>query len=423
MGASTYNMRSTHMIHIMSRLSGVAFLVLFPGYFAYHTLLSLDVIDRFAGGLFGPVSVVIVITYTVHLALRRRKHAIRVVRTAALLGAFIAYVLVWASVHAIIEGSSTASAAAMQSIETVILWVALVVVGAHLPLRSRWFRQALHWAFFGICVFVLSTAIVHGSVFLFSTPLFVTSEGVSSYQGMSRSVFVTVLILLSMATTPARRAILTALGAMVLFLLGARSEFAAFVAVMPVAWFLWSTRRPVHILFAFTFATGATLLILGLGDTLGTSRQAQLLDLDAATSWQARQAYQIRTLESILQQPLFGDFNGHVSSDGSVGKYSHNVLSAWASYGFVGFTLYVALVVLTLLLPLLSPSGMRDLHTHSRALLLLGGATTLLLVVAKSVFWVVPALSWGLLISYERCLRLHCVKCGGVMRPNDYRSF
>jgi hypothetical protein len=110
-----------------------------------------------------------------------------------------------------------------------------------------------------------------------------------------------------------------------------------------------------------------------------------------------------RAWEQIVASPIFGLYGGHWLF-GS-GDYAHNALSAWVSLGLVGFILYVGLCVVG---TVASVQGLIALPFSGTAQMatLLNVSSLLLIILAKPVFWEMPAFAWGLAAAAAVELRL-----------------
>ncbi|QHC50212.1 hypothetical protein EKK97_12285 [Billgrantia tianxiuensis] len=136
-------------------------------------------------------------------------------------------------------------------------------------------------------------------------------------------------------------------------------------------------------------------LVVSQFEALAGSRQLQILDLSGTSSWLARQNLGQRAVEQILENPLLGRFGGHISSAEVTGGYAHSMLSAWVNYGLLGFVLYLGLTVSAFF-----GAAYRMLVVGDRAAgwvfaFSINFVCLLLIVLAKPVFWPLPALGWG----------------------------
>ena len=99
-----------------------------------------------------------------------------------------------------------------------------------------------------------------------------------------------------------------------------------------------------------------------------------------------------------------GKFGGHVLTEdtgkfekGHAGRYAHNALSAWVSYGVAGFLLYLALTLYGCLATARHVILKRVDEPLWTFAFMLNLVCLLLIIVSKPVFWPLPALGWGVL--------------------------
>jgi len=376
-------------------VSAVGFALLFPGFLVYHTLLSLRLIPPFIGGGFGPTAASLAVLYVILLPKITPMLTREVGWYLLWVVALLVYVTLWTVAHFFIGSASRT--AAVQSIETAILWFVLFFVGCLLPFESQKLSRLFFlcfWLMVGyLAFFVIST----GDLMFYARQQ--AAEGsetaVATYQGFARSALVINIFLLAVRKSIRERVAILTLGIFSLFVLGARSELYAFISAALVllgVWALKSTKYKI-IFVLLIFASG--LVGGSMLDKLAPSRQLQVLDLDSSSSWMARKELKSRAMTNIYSNPVFGSFGAHVSDDGSTGEYAHNFLSAWANYGVIGLFLYVGITAWALL-----GAGAKVLFYRSEnpvwtMALAMSFISLLLMAVSKSVFWPVPALAWG----------------------------
>ena len=110
-----------------------------------------------------------------------------------------------------------------------------------------------------------------------------------------------------------------------------------------------------------------------------------------------------QAMETIKESPVLGDFAGQVRRHDSTGAYAHNALSAWRQFGVVGFVLYLSLSFISLALSIRLVRQRQNQEADlPRIAATLSLFTLILMLGAKSVFWVFPALAWGLTVACYR---------------------
>ena len=134
------------------------------------------------------------------------------------------------------------------------------------------------------------------------------------------------------------------------------------------------------------------------------SRIFEVLDISSSKSWAGRLSLQRKALDQIAQNPLMGRFGGHVLREdtgnyakGHTGRYAHNALSAWVTYGLAGFLLYLFLTLFGFFVPAREVILKRQDTPLWTLAFMLNFVCLLLVIVSKPVYWPLPALGWGVL--------------------------
>ncbi|MCE8031651.1 MAG: hypothetical protein LPK20_02035 [Halomonas sp.] len=382
---------------LTARASAIGFFVLFPGFILYHTLVAMGMIPALLGGLFGVVSVMMFVVYCALLP-SQLYSLLSTTRGYALLAfALFAYVLLWAVANYVLLGGGVMRAALIQTIETLVLWLVLFVMGYRVPLASPRLIRAFWIAFVLIAAYLLFHVATTGQWMFFARRMIEAEggENVSTYQGYARSALVLLVFLIAVSERAVVRAALIVLGAFVMFVLGARSELYAFLALSTLLLTLWAGMSVKYMLTLLAVVAALIALVVSQFEALAGSRQLQILDLSGTSSWLARQNLGQRAVEQILENPLLGRFGGHISSAEVTGGYAHSMLSAWVNYGLLGFVLYLGLTVSAFF-----GAAYRMLVVGDRAAgwvfaFSINFVCLLLIVLAKPVFWPLPALGWG----------------------------
>ncbi|WP_108444324.1 hypothetical protein [Halomonas denitrificans] len=380
---------------LAARLSGAGLLVLYPGYLFYHTLVALGLIPAFLGGMFGLMTVLLAALYLPLLPYLQRDLLSLVPGYALGVIGLLGFVLVWSGAGYLVEGGTAMRVAAIQSVETVVLWLVLFLLAYRLPLEARWLVGGM-WLAFAITVIYLAVfAATTGQVMFVARGLGESTEEVSTYQGYARSALVMLVFLIAVSRSALARAAVIGLGSFVMFLLGARSELYGFLLLAMGLLMLWSGMSARYLLILLAVLGLGVATVVSQFEAIAESRQFQVLDLAGDSSWQARQQLERAAVEQLLAHPLIGEFAGHVSASGGSGGYAHNVLSAWVNYGLPGFVLYLGLTLTALAGATYRMVLCRDLSACWVFAFALNAVCLLLMLIAKPVFWPLPALGWG----------------------------
>ncbi|QTP58977.1 hypothetical protein HNO53_09835 [Billgrantia antri] len=384
---------------LTTRASAIGFFVLFPGFILYHTLVAMGMMPAVLGGLFGVVSVLMFIVYCALLPSQLFVLSSATRGYALVTLSFFVYVLLWSAVNYGLTGGSVMQAALVQTVETLVLWLVLFLLGYRVPLDSPRLTRAFWIAFVLIAGYLALHVATTGQWMFFARRMIEVEaevgDSVSTYQGYARSALVLLVFLIAVSERAVVRAALIVVGAFVMFVLGARSELYAFLALSALLLMLWAGMSVKYMLTLLAVVGVLMALVVSQFEALSGSRQLQIFDLSGTSSWLARQNLGQRAVEQILSSPVLGRFGGHIASAEVTGGYAHSMLSAWVNYGLLGFTLYVGLT-----LSAFAAAAYRLLFLGDRGAgwvfaFSLNFVCLLLMVLAKPVFWPLPALGWG----------------------------
>ena len=482
----------TDYLHISDRgpnipqaVAIISFFLLFPGYLFYHHLVATGLIPPFAAGLFGYVSLGALMAFTLLLPwntgwlkkITRNRYLLWVL-------VFLLYTSIWTLAHYLFSNGDYITKAGLQSLETIIFWSCLFLIGLLLPLQAGALRWSFFISFIAIFCFLLYFSVSTGATMFNAQRLYGNTADVSTYQGYARSVLVTLLLLVAVFNSFRARAFFILGGVFVLYLLISRSDFYAFLALSAVFCIVSGIRQPRYFLLLLLVSLEVVILatpdvaprIKVFVEALSTddaaqapaaddpasrnagapapapdrlsasggdaqapvpgkappanrplqppdpvragtrppsaettelprlSRQFEVLDFSSSKSWAGRLALQRKALDQIAENPLMGQFGGHVLREdtgkyakGHTGRYAHNALSAWVTYGLAGFLVYVFLTLAGFLVPARQVVLKRQDTPLWTFAFMLNFVCLLLIIVSKPVYWPLPALGWGVL--------------------------
>lgn len=379
----------------VERIAAVGFFLFFPGFLMYHVLIAATPLGPFIGGLFGYSSVLFAILLPIFsLPVIKNYISIRPIYLG-LFFLFIFYVLLWTGIHWLFAGNDGMAAVSMQSIRTVVIWIAMFYVGMLLPRMSFCFNAIFSFLFF----FMLAALVLYVTVAgegMFYAKQFFNGDDIASYQVFARSALAIIIVVLVGRQTLAARSVIIAGGLVILFILGARSELVGFLLLSIALMALFTLKDPRFFLYCIIGLLGFTMSLL-IFEVEIQSRQAELMDLASSSSWQARMHLQDIAIQQIAQSPIIGAFGGHFLESGRLSAYSHNVLSAWVNYGAMGFLLYIMLTFIPTIVSVYYIVN-RSYSDDWLLCFCFNFVSLVLIMGAKSVFWPLPALGWGLYI-------------------------
>lgn len=383
--------------------AAIGFLVLFPGFAAYHFAIITGWMPAFAGGLFGSASLVVAAVSLIHFAGRlQRPYGYPVLEIAFVV--FCAYLAVWTAVaSALIAGRSYAEPALLESFATLSIWLAVFFIGTRFSVSTPaggmilWAAAVTIIALFALAMYSKNSFI--GPFIMFGEDSDTAAEGASTYQGIGRSVLVTAIVISSIQTRFWKQMLVSAGTVVCLLALGSRAHLFVSILVMVSLLVLLGFRRRNR-------GTGILLMIVATpvvylaADLFFETRAAEIFDLSASTSWQSRLAVQDRAVQVITQSPFFGSFGYH---DAESGGYAHNILSAWTEFGALAFGAYAGLMLYALWVSLkrvvfasrCSPMWLMAFQFNLTAVVLAIASEPIF----ASVF---PALGWGCTVNALR---------------------
>ena len=239
----------------------ISFFLLFPGYLFYHHLVATGLIPPFAAGLFGYVSLGTLMAFTALLPWNTGwlKNIVRN-RYVLWVLVFLLYTSVWTLAHYLFLSGDYITKAGLQSLETIIFWSCLFLVGLILPLQAG----ALRWSFFigfvAIFCFLLYFSISTGETMYNAQRLYGNTTDVSTYQGYARSVLITLLLLMAVFNSFRSRAFFILGGIFVLYLLISRSDFYAFLALSVVFCIVSGIKQPRYFFLLLLVAVEVAVL-------------------------------------------------------------------------------------------------------------------------------------------------------------------
>ena len=313
----------------------LAFWLLFPGFFAYQTLLGLGLIRAYLGGYFAWISLLMCTPLLLSYLLRMRACGWRVHRVDAAWLAFLAY---YATIIVLHMGLAGGGATSHHTLGLLYMFL-LFVIFKTLDFESKRFQLTLLASLLAMSAVVFAYA-VDGAFYLAALGAARDPESVATYQGFSRSYLLPMVVLLACTRHTSLRWALYALGLPTLYINTARSEFGALLFLIPL-FELHAARSRLAMLMLMA---GAIMLLQFNLDALVAAvpgnRTLELLDLSHSTSASARHALTEQALRTIADHPILGDYGSYPS-----GRYAHNILSAWVDLGLLGFVALLALLL------------------------------------------------------------------------------
>ena len=375
----------------------LAFLLLFPGFFFYQTLIGMGVMGAFLGGYFSIVSIGLFPPLACMYYLGIRASGYRVASTDLYFGFFLFYFFVVVATNAAFGASATIVKTHLLSI---LYFINIYLIFKHSDFSERK----------TIVTTLASLLLMSATIFFFSQdgsfqpgqfgdPA--SPDSVATYQELARSYVLTFVTVICFTCVLAVRLVLYAIAVAALFLNGARSELVAALFLFPMIE-LYRAKHWLPFLYLVLLVSGlASLDTTWLAHRFPESRIWELFDLSRSSSATARHELTEHALHTIAENPVLGAYASYPP-----GGYSHNILSAWVDLGLFGFVYMVFMLVSTAVG--LCSRGWRERPRSGQFLLAwsLICISLLLLVTAKTFDDMFSGAAMGAYANYRRRKRL-----------------
>jgi len=306
----------------------LAFLLLFPGFFFYQTLIGMGVMGAFVGGYFSVVSIGLLPPLACMYYLAIRASGYRIASTDLQFGFFLFYFFLVVAINAAFGADPTIVKTHLLSI---LYFINIYLIFKHSDFSERK----------TIATTLASLLLMSATVFFFSRdgsfqpgqfgdPT--SPDSVATYQELARSYVLTFVTVICFTRVLAARLVLYAIAAAALFLNGARSELVAALSLFPMIE-LYRAKHWLPFLYLVLLVSGlANIDPKFLATHFPESRVWELFNLSQSSSASARHELTEHALRTIADNPVLGAYASYPP-----GGYSHNILSAWVDLGLFGF--------------------------------------------------------------------------------------
>lgn len=313
----------------------LAFLLLFPGFFFYQTLLGLGTISAFLGGYFSIISLVIILPLIFFYSIEIKQGRNYFSKTDLYFIIFLAYFFF---VIAINFSSGANSTIVKTHLLSIIYLINIFIIFKIIDLNDKILK------IISIASLMIMSAIIfyfsaNGSFNLTLLGESKNQESLATYQGFARSYLLTFVVTISFIRSITKRILIYCIAIPALFLNSARSEFAAMLFLIPIIEIYYSKNK-----LNIALAIFIILAIIGINfeqilEILPSNRTLELIDLSQSSSANLRHYRTLQAIQTINENPILGDYASY-----EAGTYSHNILSAWVDLGLLGFIYLLAIL-------------------------------------------------------------------------------
>ncbi|MGR6842877.1 hypothetical protein [Acinetobacter baumannii] len=384
---STINLKSMYC-----SLSAIFIFLLSTGFIIYHSFLNESLIPPFLGGFFGPVAALSFIFFLPTF--------IRVINDSVKANAFLFLIGISSLIIAFIVTATNSingiTEVHLQSYELIFYWITMYVLGFYFLQSDK--RKILKYNTIFLTIYT-----IYAIYFLISEGRVMLNFGLSeeetasNYQSIARSFLIIALIVISYAKKISHEILFSAVSFFLLFIVGARSEFYAFIILLLLYHSIFTFKKKSSLVILTLSIAVVSAIFIKYFDVISQSRQFQVLDLGTTGSWNVRETFKEYALLQISQNPFWGSFGSHASL-GTVGAYSHNVLSGYVNYGlffFLSYLLFFSWAAFYSTVKMFENPNDKDWKFCSLTLIIM----LFLVLTAKPVFWPVLYLSFGIFMS------------------------
>ncbi|WP_313705732.1 hypothetical protein [Massilia sp.] len=314
----------------------LAFLLLFPGFFFYHTLLGLGLIPAILGGYFSPVALMLTPPLMCFYFLAVKKDKKYFTNTDFYFVLFIAY-------YSLVLAANFAAGANRMILQryvfSLVFCIDTFIIFRMMDLNDRRFGLLATASLFLMSAITFYFSI-DGFFYLRSLDEATNPDSLATYQGFARSYIYGFLIVVCIIKSIGARVLLYGLAIASLFLNGARSEFSAVLFLIPIIELYYARNKFYSVILVLFLLAWLGLNAESIIAMLPDNRILQLFDLSHSSSGVAREQLSREAWRTITENPAFGDFGSYAD-----GHYAHNILCAWVDFGLVGFVFFAALLV------------------------------------------------------------------------------
>lgn len=319
-------------------LRSLPFLLLFPGYLAYHWAAINDLTPLFLGGFVNEASALVCAGFLFVLFCKR----IQISRLTSLDILFLIFMIWFAFVVLLNFTLMTAPGVTKNHTAAFLQISATYLAARHIALDQ--IRRALLWMAVLLGVSIIWVASISPIELLVAGS---DESSIANYQSLSRTFLITAIFGLSCIRMQFFRLTGYLLVVIVSFLLGARSELIGLFIFIPVFEAFLSKHPTRNLLFfAVSVIFGITAVYSSLDfliELLPDNRVLYLLQLGTSDeSVVARSVAQQIAWNAIFDSPLFGNY-GHYEREASAGFYAHDWLGVWVDLGLLGLVLFFSL--------------------------------------------------------------------------------
>lgn len=385
------------------RIAYYGFIIVFPFFILYHTLIAFSVVSPVFGSLLAGAAFLIILLFFINFFFSRHLVVCNNYIYNGLIWFFYFYCFLWSLIHYIFYGHKDyISSSFFQVIASLTVSLCMYYIGRFILVERIWKIGLI--TIFSFFLFLIFYTLSTGSFSFMPNRVGGAEDVVASYQAFSGLFLVLGVLLLVISRSNILKLLIYFLVLIIIFYLGSRSEFIAFTlgGVIYASLFIEFKRK---LYFLILLVSVLIFLLSSFNNEmafLSNNRIFELTNIDSSSSWSSRQDLNNIAIQQIENSPFFGFFGGHTYYFGSTGAYAHNFLSSWVSFGFIGFISFISLIFFPLVSSIKLLLSEKKIGDKEKIIFLLSLLFLLLLLFSKSVYWIMPSFLWGYFVSRNK---------------------
>ena len=297
-----------------------AFFVIFPLFFIYHVLVAKNIIPPVLGGYFTIVLLLNLPFLIINsmLQLNRKKNYITMVEILFFI--LLIYFLLISIINFIFNPIPNKTIMFIHSIQGILFIFTCYMLGKYIDIYNITFQKIIIFSLLIFSLIIVSNLNKY-SMFDLSNA---TNMSIS-YQGYARILTIISFLSMAMIKNIKYSIAIYILASIALFFNGARTEFAIFMLAGSIYYIFLKPKLLITLIILIT----TILLTIMFNETIQqfilNNRFFELLtDLENSTSGNARYSTIVLALQTIKDNPLFGDYGSYIEV-GGLGWYAHSV--------------------------------------------------------------------------------------------------
>ncbi|WP_423708673.1 hypothetical protein [Undibacterium sp. WLX3042] len=325
----------------LARRMNLVYLVLFPGFFLYHTLATLEYIPSFLGG-YSSLMALLVLPGIFFVYLHRYSNSVRPAFTLNII--YWVFLLYYLCIVALNIAIGTDMEVAVPQLGIILQFGVLYIFGSLYQHTSEKALRTLLISFSVMTLIVLLN-IEDGAFRLVPAEIELQDDKLANHQNYAFVYSLVFLYLLSTIPSAKKRFLTFLVGGFILFVIGARSEFIGVFGAFVVLEVATSKYRGTISIIFVAMLVGLYLASDWIAEEFPNNRNVFLFgDFEGDVSRLARAYMFEQGMKTIYDNPIWGDFASY-----ELGHHIHNGLSAWVDLGIIGFIVYAGLIAVPLI--------------------------------------------------------------------------